>query len=89
MSYFPGWKLQIDGEPAQLIPYNGYLGAKMLPGEHVYQFYYQPTPYYVGATISLLALAFFLGLLLYSPVQSVLQKIRRPRTATVFPTPSS
>lgn len=89
MSYFPGWKLQIDGEPTRLIPYNGYLGAKMLPGEHVYQFYYQPTPYFVGAAISALALAFFLGLLLISPVRSAMQRLRRPRTATVFPTPSS
>jgi hypothetical protein len=88
MSYFPGWKLQIDGKPAQLIPYNGYLGAKMLPGEHVYQFYYQPAPYFAGATISVVTLFIFVGIFLFSPLRSRLRNLRRRRsTTTVTPNP--
>jgi hypothetical protein len=66
MSNYPGWKLLIDGQPAQVTPYNDYLGSKMLPGEHVYTFYFLPTSYIVGAIISMLTLAIMI-LILFSP----------------------
>jgi hypothetical protein len=90
MSYFPGWKLQVDGKPARLIPYNGYLGAKMLPGEHVYQFYYQPAPYFAGATISVITLFVLAGVLLFPLLRSWLRNLRRrSTTSTVSPTAST
>lgn len=55
MSNYPGWKLLIDGKPAQVTPFNDYLGSKMPPGEHLYIFYFLPTAFIVGAIISLIA----------------------------------
>jgi hypothetical protein len=89
MSNFPGWKLSIDGRPAQVTSYNGYLGAKMLPGEHVYQFYYQPTPYFVGAGISLLTLLFFAVVFLWGPIQLRLRKVRLAKVSTSAPSPTA
>jgi hypothetical protein len=88
MNYFPGWKLQIDGVPAEVIPYNGYLGTKMLPGEHVYQFYYRPAPYFAGLTVSLVTLVLFAGILLFKPVRSWLGSLRRTKVRTASPEPS-
>jgi uncharacterized membrane protein YfhO len=88
MSYFPGWKLLIDGEAAQVTSYNGYLGAKMLPGEHVYQFYYQPMPYFVGLIISVVTLVFFIGVIFFPPLRFRLGNLRRTRANTAYPHPS-
>ena len=57
VSNYPGWRLYVDGQPADVLPANNYLGAAMLPGEHTYTFAFQPTAYYVGLVISLLALS--------------------------------
>ena len=64
MSNYPGWKLLIDGKPARVTPYNDYLGSKMLPGEHLYTFYFLPTSYIVGAIISMLTLTIMIFILL-------------------------
>lgn len=56
MSNYPGWKLLIDGKPAQVTPYNDYLGSKMLSGEHVYTFYFLPAQYIAGATVSVITI---------------------------------
>ena len=79
MSYFPGWKLWIDGQPADLVPVNGYLGTTMLPGEHTYQFYFLPAKYLLGAVISSMTLLIIIMILFPSPIRFVIQKIsRRP-----------
>jgi hypothetical protein len=62
VSDYPGWQLRVDGQTAELSPVNGYLGAEMLPGKHTYTFTFSPGKHYIGLTISLLALAFTLGL---------------------------
>ena len=64
VSNYPGWELQVDGEPAPLMPANDYLGAAMLPGNHTYTFTFRPFPYYLGLTISAATLIITLGLLL-------------------------
>jgi hypothetical protein len=56
VSHYPGWRLYVDGQPADLVATNGYLGAEMLPGEHTYAFVFQPVQFYAGLAISLLAL---------------------------------
>ncbi|HVF24910.1 MAG TPA: hypothetical protein VNA23_03425, partial [Anaerolineales bacterium] len=78
VSYYPGWKLLIDGQPAQTISYNGYLGSKMLTGEHSYIFYFLPAQYIVGATIS--AITFVLMLIMIaSPLRASIQRFRQKR----------
>jgi hypothetical protein len=66
MSYYPGWKLLVDGQPAPVTPYNEYLGTKMLQGTHTYLFYFLPSQYVLGATISIITLAAMLTLALAS-----------------------
>ncbi|MCL4867909.1 MAG: YfhO family protein [Anaerolineae bacterium] len=58
ISDYPGWRLRIDGKQASVAPVNGYLGAKMEPGEHTYTFTFRPLKHDIGLVISLLTLLF-------------------------------
>lgn len=75
MSDYPGWKLVIDGKPAKVTPFNGYLGSRLLPGEHIYRFYFQPIQYIIGATISFTAFLFMIVFLLISLYQTANHKL--------------
>lgn len=85
MSHFPGWKLLIDGRPAQVTPINGYLGAQMLPGVHTYQFYFMPTTFVVGGLISALAWLAMFAVLTASPIRAVMRRFARPRVPVISP----
>ncbi len=61
---YPGWKLQVDGQAAELQIVDGYLGAQMRPGMHKYTFVFQPGTFFAGLALSLLALAVITLLLL-------------------------
>jgi hypothetical protein len=89
MSNYPGWKLLIDGKPAQVTPYNGYLGARMLPGEHSYVFYFLPAQFIIGASISVMTLVLIVVMMLASPLQAALQKLRQTRFPSVHPNPTA
>jgi hypothetical protein len=78
-SSYPGWKLLIDGKPAQVISYNGYLGSKMLPGEHSYTFYFLPAQFIVSATISALAFALMFINMLAPSLRRDMQRFRQRR----------
>lgn len=88
MSHYPGWKLLIDGKPAQVTSYNGYLGTKMLPGEHSYVFYFLPELFIIGASISAVTILVMMAIGLFSPVWFVIQKLRQRRLRTVYPNPA-
>ena len=61
-NYFPGWRVNVDGQPAQLLRVNYNLRGVALPaGEHVVSFQYRPWSVLIGAIVSLLTLT---GLLL-------------------------
>jgi hypothetical protein len=89
MSNYPGWKLVIDGKPAPVTPYNGYLGAKMLPGEHSYAFYFLPMQYIIGASISVTALTLIVVMMLFSPMKSAIQRLHRIRVPSVHLNPTA
>jgi hypothetical protein len=57
VSDYPGWRAQIDGQPAPLIPANDYLGVQTLPGEHTYTFEFDPPLHRLGAIISIITLS--------------------------------
>lgn len=67
--YYPsekGWKLFIDGEPAEMIKVNFILRAARIPaGSHEIEMRFEPTSFYTGETItligSILVLGFFIG----------------------------
>ncbi|HEX6270892.1 MAG TPA: hypothetical protein VFZ43_11690 [Anaerolineales bacterium] len=76
-SYYPGWRLLIDGQPALVTPYNGYLGTKMLPGEHSYVFYFRPTQYIVGAIVSVVTLILMATSVFAAPFRGAVSRLRK------------
>jgi hypothetical protein len=51
---YPGWKVKIDGNKSQL--YYGdilFRAIKLTKGSHMVEFYYQPTTFILGVSISL------------------------------------
>jgi hypothetical protein len=78
-SNYPGWKLLIDGKPARITPYNGYLGSKMPSGEHSYTFYFLPGQYIVGATISAITFALMIISMLLPSVRAAIPRFRKQR----------
>jgi hypothetical protein len=78
MSYYPGWKLLIDGQPGAVTSYNGYLGAKMLSGQHSYVFYFLPNQYVIGAAISVITLLLMLFIALAPRFRITLPRFPKP-----------
>ncbi|MEP6718667.1 MAG: YfhO family protein [bacterium] len=61
-NYFPGWRVYVDGQRAQLLRVNYNLRGVVLPsGEHAVSFVYRPWSVLIGVMVSLLTL---IGLLL-------------------------
>lgn len=60
---YPGWMVRLDGQPTPLRNVGGYLASDLQPGEHEYVFAYRPTSFILGLGISLLSLAFTVGLI--------------------------
>ena len=63
VSDYPGWRLTVDGAPAELRPVNGYLGAALPPGAHTYVFAFRPLLHSVALAVSGLSLLGCLALL--------------------------
>jgi hypothetical protein len=56
--HYPGWKVTVDGEPAEMHRVNYLLRGTTLPaGRHRVEFRYEPASYRVGWIVSLIALA--------------------------------
>ena len=65
--YFPGWRLRVDGKPADLYRANFSLMATTVnPGRHVIELFYQQASTGIGRIVTLLTIvvAFFAALLL-------------------------
>lgn len=60
---YPGWKLTVDGKPAEVENVGGYLATRMQNGVHQYRFEFRPVVFYIGLIISLLSLSIGLGLI--------------------------
>lgn len=59
---YPGWTVQVNGQPARLVTADGILRAVALPaGEAQVEFRFQPGLFYAGAVISALTVALLLG----------------------------
>ena len=62
-AYFPGWRVTVDGRPAQLLRADGALLAVRVPsGAHEVEFAYRPDVLALGGVISGLAFLLVLGL---------------------------
>jgi len=56
--YYPGWRVQVNGRPADLLRANYAFRAVLLPpGNHQVRFYFQPSPWRIGVLCSLLTWA--------------------------------
>lgn len=62
-TYYPGWRLTIDGEPAPIYRANRLMrGAAVLAGEHTLVYTYEPASFRFGAAISVGGVIFLLFL---------------------------
>ena len=60
-SYYPGWKVRIDGKPVNLVEINNYLGVETKAGTHDYVFSFEPIKFTWGKIISSLSLLIVIG----------------------------
>jgi uncharacterized membrane protein YfhO len=62
-TYYPGWRLTIDGRPAPIYRANLLMrGAAVPAGEHTLVYTYEPVSFRIGAIISAAGLIVFLTL---------------------------
>ena len=73
---YRGWRLTVDGRPAQLRNVGGYLAAALLPGAHRYEFTFSPMSFRVGLVVSLASILGLMGLVVMD------RKQKRPRFKT-------
>jgi hypothetical protein len=80
-SDFPGWKVYVDGQPAQLITADYWFRAVLLgAGHHSVVFRYQPAAFYAGLLLSCLGMFGLIALLAYEPLKSRVQRRRAAPT---------
>jgi hypothetical protein len=82
-SYFPGWKVTINGASADVVRVNGLVRGVVLPaaGQYLVQFTYQPDSFVQGLWLAGLAGALFLAVLLRAGVAYLRLRIPALRTA--------
>jgi hypothetical protein len=62
--YYQGWKAFVDGKSVAIHPVNNILrGVYLTPGKHTVEFRFDPLPFKVGKTLTLLSLAIFAAML--------------------------
>jgi len=55
-SYYPGWQVLVDGQPAKLYRANyAFRGVVVPPGKHVVRFEYRPRLFYFGLLLSVVS----------------------------------
>ncbi len=60
-TYYPGWKVRVDGRPGRILAANYIFRAVSLePGSHVVEFIYRPASFLLGVAISTLTMAVLL-----------------------------
>lgn len=62
-SFYPGWRVTIDGRNAELTNIGDYLAVRAVTGEHTYVFEYAPLTFKIGLMITSLSVIVVLGLL--------------------------
>lgn len=52
-AYYPGWRVRVDGVPAELFPvYTVFRGVVLAPGKHTVTFVFAPASFRVGLAVS-------------------------------------
>ena len=63
-SAYRGWRLRVDGKPAELRNVGGYLAAALLSGEHRYEFTFAPMSFTAGLVVSFASILGLVGLVI-------------------------
>ena len=79
-SAYRGWRLSVDGEPAQLSNVGGYLATPLQAGAHRYEFSFSPASFKVGLALSLASIVGLVGF----AVTDRRSKRRRFKTRAVY-----
>jgi hypothetical protein len=67
-TYYPGWKVRVEGQMGRILPADYIFRAVSLePGSHVVEFIYRPISFLLGVAISVLALALLLVFAMVGP----------------------
>jgi hypothetical protein len=65
--YYPGWKAFVDGKESRIYRANYVMrGVPLSRGRHTVEFHYSPLSFKIGAIVSLVAVAFFVGFLFWT-----------------------
>lgn len=63
-SFDPDWRVEVDGQTAEMVRANGlFRGVRLVEGRHIVRFVYRPRSLIIGALISGVSLACLLGLM--------------------------
>ncbi len=64
-AYYPGWRVQVDGAPAELLRVDYILrGVALPPGAHQVRFLYTSDSFYYGAGVTIVSFIILLGIAL-------------------------
>jgi hypothetical protein len=62
-TFFPGWKADVDGQPAEIHEVNGAMRGVVVPaGQHTVTMKYRPLSVYLGALLTLLGISAVVGI---------------------------
>ena len=65
-TWFPGWKVKVDGTPGHIFRANYfYRGVKLNAGRHKIEFSYTPEGFHLGRRVSFFTLVFILSALFF------------------------
>jgi hypothetical protein len=79
--YYPGWRAEVDGRPAKILPANFAFRAVYLePGAHRVRMFFLPASWLIGAAVSALTCGVLLAVVLRRtrrPSQNMLAKVEK------------
>lgn len=85
-TWYPGWKVRVDGKPAGLLRADYVLKAVHLPaGNHLVEFYFAPVSFRIGAIVSGVTIVLALIAALFAALQA---RKNRPTSASTETTGS-
>ncbi len=63
-TYYPGWFVYVDGQPAKLLHADyAFRGVAVPAGDHIIEFRYEPLSFTLGASLTGISLLIFIGLI--------------------------
>jgi hypothetical protein len=70
-TYYPGWRVVVNGQPADILRADLYFRAVHLPeGEHVVEFIYDPLTFKLGSLVSVIFVLFVAGAVAWDRLRS-------------------